>query len=95
MLRTTRAWLQCELSLLLCRFVVGLPFFKESMLKYSRLVYVAQTCACATSFGLWGQCSPVVRMLASKSGVPEFKIRSDHWLNLFLVVPGLTSQLHL
>ena len=41
------------------------------------------------------QCGPVVRVLALRSGDPGFKTRSDHWLNLFLVVPGSTSQLHL
>ena len=41
------------------------------------------------------QCSPVVRALALRSGDPGFKTRSDHSLNLFLVVPGSTSQLHL
>ena len=41
------------------------------------------------------QCGPVVRALALKSGDPGFKTRSDHSLNLFLVVPGSTSQLHL
>ena len=33
----------------------------------------------------------MVRMLALRSGVPKFKTRSDHSLNLFLVVPGSTS----
>ena len=41
------------------------------------------------------QCGPVVRALALRSGDPGFKIRSDHSLNLFLVVPGSTFQLHL
>ena len=41
------------------------------------------------------QCGPVVRVLALRSGDPGFKTRSDHSLNLFLVVPGSTSQLHL
>ena len=41
------------------------------------------------------QCGPVVRALAFKSGDPRFKTRSDHSLNLFLVVPGSTFQLHL
>ena len=41
------------------------------------------------------QCGPVVRALALRSGDPRFKTRSDHSLNLFLVVPGSTSQLHL
>ena len=40
------------------------------------------------------QCGPVVRALALKSGDPRFKTRSDHSLNLILVVPGSTSQLH-
>ena len=38
---------------------------------------------------------PSVRTLALRSGDPRFKTRSDHSLNLFLVVPGSTSQLHL
>ena len=45
---------------------------------------------------LWRkQCGPVVRALALRSGDPGFKTRSDHSLNLILVVPGSTSQLHL
>ena len=43
----------------------------------------------------WRQCGPVVRALALRSGDPGFKTRSDHSLNLILVVPGSTSQLHL
>ena len=38
---------------------------------------------------------PVVRALALRSGDPGFKTRSDHSLNLILVVSGSTSQLHL
>ena len=42
------------------------------------------------------QCDPMVRALALlRSGDPGFKTRCDHSLNLFLVVPGSTSQLHL
>ena len=41
------------------------------------------------------QCGPVVRELAFRSRDPGFKTCSDHLLNLFLVVPGSTSQLHL
>ena len=41
------------------------------------------------------QCGPVVRALALRSGDSGFKTRSDHSMNLFLVVPGSTSQLHL
>ena len=41
------------------------------------------------------QCGPVVRVLALRSGDPRFKTRSDCSLNLILVVPGSTSQLHL
>ena len=41
------------------------------------------------------QFGPVVRALALISGDPGFKNRSDHSLNLILVVPGSTSQLHL
>ena len=37
----------------------------------------------------------MVRALALRSGDPGFKTRSDRSLNLFLVVPGSTSQLHL
>ena len=37
----------------------------------------------------------MVGALALRSGDPGFKTRSDHSLNLFLVVPGSTSQLHL
>ena len=33
--------------------------------------------------------------LAFSSGDPGFKTRSDHTLNLFLLVPGSTYQLHL
>ena len=39
--------------------------------------------------------SQVVRALALRCRDPGFKTRSDHSLNLFLVVPGSTSQLHL
>ena len=45
--------------------------------------------------GFRRQCGPVVRALALRSGDPGFKTSSDHSLNLFLVVPGATSQLHL
>ena len=41
------------------------------------------------------QCGPVVRALALRSGDPGFKTRSDHWLNLFQVVPGSISWLNL
>ena len=41
------------------------------------------------------QCGPVIRALALRSGDPGFKTRSDHLLNLFLIVPGSTSQLPL
>ena len=41
------------------------------------------------------RCGPVVRALALRSGEPGFKTRSDHSLNLILVVPGSNSQLHL
>ena len=37
-------------------------------------------------------CGPVV---AFSSGDPGFKTRSDPTLNLFLLVPGSTHQLHL
>ena len=43
----------------------------------------------------WRQCGPVVRALALRSGDPGFKTGSDRSLNLILVVPGSTSQLHL
>ena len=41
------------------------------------------------------QCGPVVCTLALRFGDLGFKTRSDHSLNLFLIVPGSTSQLHL
>ena len=41
------------------------------------------------------QCCQVVRALTLRSRDPGFKTCSDHSLNLILVVPGLTSQLHL
>ena len=41
------------------------------------------------------QCGLVVRALALRSGDPGFKTRSDHSLNLILVVPGSTSRPHL
>ena len=44
---------------------------------------------------VWRQCGLVVRALALRSGDPGFKTRSDHSLNLILVVPDSTSQLHL
>ena len=37
----------------------------------------------------------MVRVLAMRSGDSGFKTRSDHSMNLFLVVPSSTSQLHL
>ena len=37
----------------------------------------------------------VVRVLDLKSGDPESKSRSDHWLDLFQVVLGSTPRLHL
>ena len=37
----------------------------------------------------------MVRTLVLRSGVHGFKIRSDHSLNLILIVPGSTSRLHL
>ena len=37
----------------------------------------------------------MVRALALRSGDPGFKTRSDHSLNLFLVVLGATSQLQI
>ena len=36
----------------------------------------------------------MVHALALRSGDPGFKTCSDHWLNLFLVVPGSTSEPH-
>ena len=33
----------------------------------------------------------VVRMLALRSGAPGFKTRSNHSMNLFLVVPGFLT----
>ena len=41
------------------------------------------------------QCGPVVRALPLRSGDPGFKTRSEHSMNLFLLVPGSTSQLQL
>ena len=41
------------------------------------------------------QCGPMVKTLALRSGVPGFKTRSDHSLNLFLVVHDSTSRPHL
>ena len=41
------------------------------------------------------ECGPLVRVLALRSGDPGFKTRSDQSLNLFMVVPGSTFQLHL
>ena len=40
------------------------------------------------------QCGPVVRtlQLALRSGLSVLKTRSNHSLNLFLVVPGSTSR---
>ena len=45
----------------------------------------------ATQEAVW----PGVRAFALRSGDPGFKTRSNHSLNLILVVPGSTSQLHL
>ena len=52
---------------------------------------IFQPCVCSSKW----QCDPVVRTLALRSGDPGFKTRCGHWLNLFLVVPGSISQLHL
>ena len=46
-------------------------------------------------FSRAGQFGPVVRALAARWRDPGFKTLSDHRFNLFLVVPGSTSQLHL
>ena len=43
----------------------------------------------------WRQCGAIVMVLALRSGDPGFKTRSDHLLNLFLVVTSSTSRLHL
>ena len=44
---------------------------------------------------LVGRQRGLVRVADLKSGSPEFKSRSDHQLDLFQVVPGSTSWLHL
>ena len=41
------------------------------------------------------QCGPVVRALALRFRDPGCKTCSQQSLNLFLVVPGSTSRLHL
>ena len=51
-------------------------------------------CSCRIHGGQF-QGDSVVRALALRSEDPGFKTRSGHSLNLFLVVPGSTSQLHL
>ena len=62
----------------------------------SRSGVEAKQCLCLHSqYHLRRQCGPVVRALALRSGDPRFKTCSDHSLNLILVVPGSTSQLHL
>ena len=45
--------------------------------------------------GSGGSVAQRLGILALRSRDPGFKTRSDHSLNLILVVPGSTSQLHL
>ena len=76
----------------------SLSFCQESLIfaKIQSQVnpFTSNTCAPILRWGLWPS-GPVVRALVLRSGDPGFKTRSDHSLNLILVVPGSTSQLHL
>ena len=79
-------WRSCCRRRCRCHFLNS-PYVVKSKRLTRRLGHMA-----------WGsvrQCGPVVRALALRSGDPGFKTRSDHSLNLFLVVPGSTSRLHL
>ena len=61
----------------------------------SALSVLLSTTICVTTVVKERQCGPVVRALAPRSGDPGFKTRSDHSLNLILVVPAalVDSQL--
>ena len=61
----------------------------------SALSVLLSTTICVTTVAKERQCGPVVRALASRSGDHGFKTRSDHSLNLILVVPSalVDSQL--
>ena len=61
----------------------------------SALSVLLSTTICVTTVAKERQCGPVVRALASRSGDPGFKTRSDHSLNLILLVPAalVDSQL--
>ena len=72
----------------------SIPVFSGDLLQYS--VWKSAFNTLVDSRLHERQCGPVVRALALRSGDPGgFKTRSDHSLNLILVVPGSTSQLHL
>ena len=61
----------------------------------SALSVLLSTTICVTTVVKERQCGPVVRALASRSRDHGFKTRSDHSLNLILVVPAalIDSQL--
>ena len=74
---------------------LGISPYLDQIFPYRYLRSSGWDSRISLSASILRQCGPVVRALALRSGDPGFKTRSDHSLNLFLVVPGSTSQLHL
>ena len=67
----------------------------ELVMSIVYIVFSSSCCKKTIGNALGSMAHAVVRALALRSGDPGFKTRSDHSLNLFLVVPGATSQLHM
>ena len=86
-MRKTEMSLASNMRLLLCS--------SSQIESCSALSVHLSTTICVTTVAKERQCGPVVRALASRSGDPGFKTRSDHSLNLILVVPSalVNSQL--
>ena len=64
------------------------PNPKQIISIHNSVKYITALVSFPRQYGL------MVRTLALKSRVPGFKTRSDHSLNLFLVVPGSSSRPH-
>ena len=79
-MRKTEMSLASNMRLLLCS--------SSQIESCSALSVLLSTTICITVVVKKKQCGPVVRALASRSGDPGFKTRSDHSLNLILVVPA-------
>ena len=86
-MRKTKMSLASNMRLVLCS--------SSQIESCSALSVVLSTTLFVTTVVKERQCGPVVRVLFSRAGDSGFKTRSDHSLNLILVVPGSTSQLHL